>query len=82
MTNIQNYINGELKNPTTNLWLDNIEPATGKVYGRIPDSGKGDVQLAVNAAHEAFPAWANTSLAERHRLLEALAAAIEANLDE
>lgn len=81
MNQILNYINGELQAPANDQWLDNINPATGKVYGQIPDSDDTDIQEAVDAAKAAFPAWSQTPLAERHRLLEALAQAIEANLD-
>ena len=81
MQQIQNYINGAFQPAAGNGWLDNFEPATGKVYAQIPDSGEADIQQAVDAAKAAFPAWAETSLTERHNLLEKLAQAIESNLD-
>jgi len=33
---ILNYINGQLVPPQTNKFLENIEPATGLPYGKIP----------------------------------------------
>ena len=42
-----NWINGAFVEPATGRYLDNVEPATGEVYGRIPDSGPDDVHRAV-----------------------------------
>ncbi len=77
MTDILNYINGELVPAQSNGWLDNYEPATGEVYSRIADSDERDVELAVQAARAAFPGWKRTSLDERSRLLSAIADRIE-----
>ena len=38
MIRIQNFINGELLAPVKGQYIDNYEPATGKVYGEIPNS--------------------------------------------
>jgi aminomuconate-semialdehyde/2-hydroxymuconate-6-semialdehyde dehydrogenase len=78
---IQNYIDGSFRPALSGQTLDNYEPATGAVYGSIPDSDAEDIQQAVDAAKAAFPAWSTSPLAERHRLLEKLAQAIEGNLD-
>ena len=43
MQKIQNYINGELISPVDNTYLDNYEPATGKVYSQIPNSKQEDL---------------------------------------
>ena len=77
MTDILNYINGELQPAQSNSWLDNYEPATGEIYSRIADSDAADVELAVQAAQAAFPAWKRTSLDERARLLNAIADKLE-----
>jgi aminomuconate-semialdehyde/2-hydroxymuconate-6-semialdehyde dehydrogenase len=79
---IHNFINGKFQPAASGAWIDNYEPATGEIYGHIPDSGEEDIQQAVDAARAAFPSWSKTSLAERHGLLERLAQAIEANLDK
>lgn len=76
-----NYINGTLQEPTNGQWLDNIEPATGAVYSQIPDSTADDLQLAVEAASEAFPAWAATDAAERSRIMLRIAELIDENLE-
>lgn len=82
MEKILNYINGELVAPTENNWLNNIEPATGKVYSQIPASTSQDIDLATSAAKEAFTTWKNTPAAERSKVLAKIAALIEEKLPE
>ncbi|KOF01595.1 2-hydroxymuconic semialdehyde dehydrogenase [Roseivirga seohaensis subsp. aquiponti] len=82
MERILNYINGELVEPISKNYLDNIDPSRGKVYGEIPDSDERDVQLATQAAKTAFPTWAATSREERSRLMLKVANLIDANLEK
>lgn len=79
---IRNYINGQLQPALSGAWLDNYEPATGQIYGRLPDSKAEDVAAATIAAKAAFPAWAKTPVGERARLLNRLADLIERDLDK
>ena len=46
MKQLKNYINGALVEPIEKQYLDNFEPAVGKVYSQIPDSDEKDVELA------------------------------------
>ena len=78
---LQNYINGQLVPPLAGRYLDNTAPATGQVYGQIPDSGPEDVAAAVAAAEAALPAWRALPAEERGRLLVKIADLIEANLE-
>lgn len=80
--NIQNFINGEYQNPIGDAWLDNINPATGKVYGRIPNSDHRDVDAAVKAAKAAFPIWSSMSIQERSSILMKVSEGIEKRLPE
>jgi aminomuconate-semialdehyde/2-hydroxymuconate-6-semialdehyde dehydrogenase len=82
MDRIQNYIGGELVEPVGGSYLDNVEPATGKVYSRVPDSEERDIEQAVAAAEAAFDSWSHTPAAERSRIMLRLADLIEANVDE
>ncbi len=79
---IKNYINGTLVPPDNGEYFDNYNPATGRVYSQIPDSDSADVQLAVEAAGRAFPAWSTTDLGTRFRILTRLADIIEQNREE
>lgn len=80
MKKLANYIDGALCPPEKGQYLDNYEPATGRVYSLIPRSGAEDVAQAIAAAERAFPAWSGLSTAERSRHLLALSQAIEKNL--
>jgi len=79
---ILNYINGQLQPALNGGWLENYEPATGQIYGRLPDSTSEDVAAATIAAKAAFPGWAKTPVGERARLLNRLADFIERDLDK
>ena len=64
MKKIKNYINGKLLEPKTKKYLKNYKPATGKIYSLIPDSGKEDVELAVQSAKKAFFLWSKKNKRE------------------
>jgi aminomuconate-semialdehyde/2-hydroxymuconate-6-semialdehyde dehydrogenase len=79
---LKNYINGQLTEPVSQKYLDNYEPATGKVYSQVPDSDAADVQLAVEAAKAAFPNWSKTGLEERMMIMMRIAEGIEKRFEE
>src|SRR5690606_10686503 len=81
MITIQNYINGTFVNPVLDKWMDNFNPSNGEVYGKIPDSSKEDIEQAIQAAQKAFPAWSNTTLEERSKVLSKIADLIDEKLD-
>jgi aminomuconate-semialdehyde/2-hydroxymuconate-6-semialdehyde dehydrogenase len=80
MTEIKNFIGGELQPAISGRTLENFEPATGQAYSKLPDSDDQDVQLAVRAAESAAPAWAATPARERARFLKAIAERITRDL--
>src|SRR5215471_16262196 len=79
---IKNFIDGKFVEPKSGKYLDNIEPATGKAYSQVADSGKEDVDLAVVAAEKAFVDWSRTSAAERSKILLHIADLIERDLEK
>ena len=82
MQEIRNYIGGKLQPASSGGWLDCFEPATAKAYARIADSGQTDVDAAVAAATQAFPAWSGLPAAERSQWLLKLAGLIERDLEK
>jgi len=78
---LKNYIDGGFHAPFQGKYLDNFEPATGKVYAQIPDSDEMDLETAVLAAEKAFPLWSNLPLNERSAILLKLAKGIEDRMD-
>jgi aminomuconate-semialdehyde/2-hydroxymuconate-6-semialdehyde dehydrogenase len=78
---ILNYINGELVEPIDKKYIDNISPSKGEKYSILPDSDSKDVELAVNAASEAFPLWSKLPRQKRFEYLMAIAQKIDEKLD-
>src|SRR5713101_6930104 len=79
---IKNFIDGKFVEPVGGKYLDNIEPATGKPYSQVADSGKEDVDLAVAAAEAAFVNWSKKPAAERSKILLHIADLIERDLEK
>lgn len=82
MQKIQNYVGGQLVDPISGNWLDNHEPAAGRVYSQVPDSNSDDVETAVNAAKEAFVDWRGRSNSDRAEVLNRLADIVDQRLDD
>ncbi len=82
MYKLQNYINGQLVEPFSRNYIDNFNPATGKVYSLIPDSDDKDVEAAYQAAKTAFPSWSVMPKEKRSQYLLKISALIEKNLDK
>ncbi|HOZ50406.1 MAG TPA: aldehyde dehydrogenase [Chitinophagaceae bacterium] len=79
---IQNYIGGDFVEPLSKSYLQNINPATGEVYGQIPNSNADDVDRAVAAAEKAFPSWSLSTPEFRFKVLNTIAELIDEHLDE
>ncbi|CAH2250276.1 aldehyde dehydrogenase family 8 member A1 isoform X1 [Pelobates cultripes] len=77
---LQNYIGGKFV-PSTKF-IDSYDPSTGNTYCKVPDSGKEEVDAAVTAAKDAFPAWSSRSSQERSAIMFKLADLLERNLEE
>ena len=82
MKKILNYINGTLQEPISGQFLDNVNPALGEVYSLIPDSDERDVELAVKAAQDAFPAWSSLPKDKRSAILIRISEIIQERLEE
>ncbi len=61
--------------------LDVVNPATEQVIAQVPDCTREELDRAVAAARDAFPAWSATPIEERRRLLNALGDAVLAHVD-
>lgn len=62
--------------------FDVVNPATGKSFARCPKADEHQLNTAIKAAKDAFPAWSSRAVEERAALLEKLAAALEARVAE
>lgn len=78
---IENFIDGKFEPASAGKNLDVFEPAVGKVYAQIPDSGEADISWAVTSANRAFDAWKNQSADRRAFFLNRIADLLEENSD-
>ena len=76
-----NFIGGQWVKPVGGEYFDNISPVNGQVYCQVARSDKGDIELALDAAHEARTTWSKTSVTERANLLLKVADRIEQHLE-
>ena len=81
MITIKNYINGTYYESSNNEWLEAIDPSTGVVYGKLPNSTDKDVEEAYKAANNAFASWSKTSVEQRSEILYKIADLIVSKLD-
>ena len=66
----RNYINGEWVESASGETFANLNPAdTSENLGNFQQSTREDVRAALQAAQEAFPAWAETPAPKRGRVL-------------
>ena len=79
---LSNYVGGEWQAADGADKIDDIDPATGEVVARIPLSGAAEVDAAVAAAREAYPAWAAVAPQKRARAVMALRGALWENQEE
>ncbi len=76
-----NFIGGVFVEPVEGRYRENLTPVTGAVICEVADSTPADVELALDAAHAAKDGWAKRSPTERAAVLNAIADAMQANLE-
>ncbi|MCX4646443.1 aldehyde dehydrogenase family protein [Streptomyces sp. NPDC058293] len=76
------YIGGEWRAAAGTDTIAVVNPADEQVIAHVPAGVAEDVDAAVFAAHEAFPAWAATPPAERAARIAALRDVLVARKDE
>ncbi|MGY8979495.1 MAG: aldehyde dehydrogenase [Flavobacteriales bacterium] len=81
MEKILNYIDGEMRAPSSNKYINNYNPSSGQVYSLIPNSSKKDINSAVDSAKQAFNDWSTSSKKFRHDVLMSIADKIEENFE-
>ena len=77
----ENFIGGHWVAPVEGAYSANPSPATGQPFCEVARSTSEDIDLALDAAHAAREAWGETSTTDRAEVLNAIADAIEANLE-
>jgi len=75
------FIGGQWVSPSSGEYFENISPIDGKPFCKAARGNAQDVELALDAAHEAFKTWSKSSPAHRSRVLNKIADIMEANLE-
>ncbi|KAI8469036.1 MAG: Aldehyde/histidinol dehydrogenase [Monoraphidium minutum] len=75
-------INGEFVDSKTDKWVDIVCPATQDVLSKLPLTTPSEFEAAVAAAKAAFPAWRDTPVPARARVMLKLQQLIRENWDE
>ena len=81
-TTLRNFVGGEWVQPAGAEYQENLNPASGEPFARVPLSDKRAVDDAVAAAKAAFPAWRETPPVVRARFLFKLRHLLEENFEE
>ena len=79
---VQNYINGQFVNASTDQTLPVISPLDGTLLSTVPLSTPKDLDAAVRAAKIVFPAWSHTPIKERVQVLFRYRHLLETHLKE
>jgi len=75
----ENWIGGGWVKPVKGAYFEDISPVTGKAFTEVARGTAEDIELALDAAHKAAPAWGKTSATERAAVLNKIADVIDAN---
>ncbi|MEI2747168.1 MAG: aldehyde dehydrogenase family protein [Ferruginibacter sp.] len=76
-----NFIGGRWVKPVKGEYFENISPIDGKPFTSAARSTAEDIELALDAAHAAFPSWSKSAAAYRSNLLLKIADIMEQNLN-
>ncbi|MDE0128095.1 MAG: aldehyde dehydrogenase [Gammaproteobacteria bacterium] len=83
MQKYQLYIDGAWTDPLTGEWIETANPYTGNNWARIPRAGAADVEVAVEAAHNAFRQgeWPALNATQRGLMLRRFAEVLTGNAE-
>ncbi|MGO9754178.1 MAG: aldehyde dehydrogenase family protein [Solirubrobacteraceae bacterium] len=77
----ENFIGGQWRPPTNGEYRENLTPSTGQPFCKVAHASPADIELALDAAHKAKDEWGARSPADRAAVLNAVADAIDENLE-
>jgi aldehyde dehydrogenase len=76
-----NFIGGAWVAPVQGEYYTNLTPITGQMLCEVASSSSQDIELALDAAHDAKRAWGKMSVQARANLLNRVADRMEQNID-
>lgn len=80
-THYDNFIGGKWVAPLQGEYFDNTSPVDGQVFTKVARSNENDINLALDAAWAAAPAWNTSSATTRSNMLLKIADVMEQNLE-
>lgn len=76
------FIGGEWVKPSSNSFMDVVNPATGEVWAKVAEGTEKDVDIAVQAARDAFNGpWSKMATYERAELLRKMGDLVKENAE-
>jgi malonate-semialdehyde dehydrogenase (acetylating) / methylmalonate-semialdehyde dehydrogenase len=81
-TTCQNFIGGDLAAAAVSQFTPVYNPSRGEVIAEAPESDARAVNAAVEAAKQALPAWADTPVVERARVMFRFVHILETHFEE
>lgn len=69
MAHLKYFCNGEFKESKTDVWYDLHDPSTGEITAQAPCCTSDEVNEAIKAAKNAYPAWSATPAIKRSQIL-------------
>jgi malonate-semialdehyde dehydrogenase (acetylating)/methylmalonate-semialdehyde dehydrogenase len=82
VASVEMWVDGKRRRATASRFGDVTNPAAGAVTRRVPFCNAADVDAAVKAASAAFPAWRDTPLLRRARVMQKFLQLLQANQQE
>src|SRR2546430_12455757 len=79
---LQNFVGGGWRTPQATEWIEDTNPATGRVIARVPLSTKEDVDVAVQEALRAWDLWRETPPLDRARYFFTLRDLMEQHFED
>ena len=75
-------VNGQWLESKTSKYMDCYDPSTGEVIALAPQCSPEEVESAIQAAKEAFPAWSDTPPNRRVQILFRMKGLLDRHLEE
>ncbi|MGE5655592.1 MAG: CoA-acylating methylmalonate-semialdehyde dehydrogenase [Actinomycetota bacterium] len=82
LNRLANYIDGSWRPSTATHYLEIVNPATTELLAQVPLSPAAEVELAAQAAAQAFKSWRQTPPPQRVQYLFKLKNLLEENLED
>ena len=78
---VRNYIGGKASD-TSSAQLEVLSPLDGATISSVPLSGPEELDNAVQAAKNAFPAWSSLTIKDRTQVFYRMRSILERDIEE